>query len=440
MSLATQCPKSSMGTEMQVFSVPEGNTKATPQAFVSEEQSPSSAIIGSSFDRSSLPNDNMTKLKVEETSNKESSEDSSKHSQVCFECHPQDVCRESYRNQDHVHNQLPSENMSCFPGFAKFPLEIQCMIWDFSMEEDRIIEVHLTKRCKRWSIFYASTDAKNPAILSVCKIARARGLKHYKALSVANSWKREKQMYDMRRQLLGLPSNFDGPEAATTNFKCYINYYRDTIYINTNHCRIYGDTLEIGNDTWREAFGYQFLKDLFYSSAGQEIQKLAVDYPVAEKWFSNGGDNWKYCRVLASMPQLQKLAIVWTGHHNFPHVFKNECCRLDCYELLPGEVLTNEERYGIKLPSKTVHHRVLKLHKIAGFASYLGEGWISDRFASGQTSAAWKRNIMTAIQENRPTDPARYPPNTFHFLADGRSRYRDLDDLEFTEVAAEREG
>ncbi|KAF5879443.1 uncharacterized protein Bfra_006652 [Botrytis fragariae] len=340
--------------------------------------------------------------------------------------------------EDQTQNGFSSEDGCHFRKFSEFPLEVQCMIWNFSMEEDRIIEVHITKRCANWMIVYASTDAKNPALLSVCRVARERGLRCYKALSVANSWKRDKKMYDDRQALLGLPLDFVGPEAATTNFRCYINFDRDTVFINSSHFRIYSDALEVGDNTWREDFGYQFLKDLFFSTAGDRIQKLAVDYLLAEKWFDNDRNNWQYCQVLAAMPKLQQLAIVWTGYHHFQRVIQNECCRTRQIEILTDEALSDEIRYSAKFPSDH-HHRVLKFHKMKGLGPYLGEGWISDRFASGETSITWKGNIITAIQENRPANPANYPPNSFHFTAEGNSRYRDLYKLEFTEVAAERE-
>lgn len=108
-------------------------------------------------------------------------------------------------------------------------------------------------------------------------------------------------------------------------------------------------------------------------------------------------------------------------------------------EILPDEVLTDEERYSVKFTPDGLHHRVVKFHEMEGLGSYLGEGWISERFASGETSTTWKKNIMTAIQQNRPVNPANYSPTSFHFIAGGKSRYRDLDDLEFTEVAVERE-
>ncbi|CCD51726.1 hypothetical protein BcDW1_8209 [Botrytis cinerea BcDW1] len=331
-----------------------------------------------------------------------------------------------------------SEDGCRFRKFPELPPEVQCMIWDFSMEEDRIIEVHITKRCANWMIVYASTDAKNPAILSVCQVSRERGLKSYKALSVANSWKRDKKMYDDRQALLGLPLDFVGPEAATKNFRCYINFDRDTVFINSSHFRIYSDALEAGNNTWREDFGYQFLKDLFFSTAGDRIQKLAVDYLLAEKWFNSDRNNWQYCQVLAAMPRLQRLAIVWTGHHHFQRVIQNECCRTRQIEILTDEALSDEVRYNAKFPSDH-HHRVRKFHKMKGLGPYLGEGWVSDRFASGETSITWKSNIVTAIQVNRPVNPANYPPNSFHFTAGGSSRYQDLSELEFTEVAVERE-
>ncbi|KAF7957752.1 hypothetical protein EAE96_003322 [Botrytis aclada] len=366
-----------------------------------------------------------------------SPEQSCKHSLECIEnqCISRD--QEKLTLKDSARNGFCSEDECRFRKFREFPVEVQCMIWDFSMEEDRIIEVHITKRCANWMIVYASTDAKNPAILSVCQVARERGLRRYRPLSVANSWKRDKKMYDDRQALLGLPLDFVGPEAATTNFRCYINFDRDTVFINSSHFRIYSDALEVGDNTWREDFGYQFLKDLFFSTAGDQIQKLAVDYLLAEKWFDNDRNNWQYCQVLAAMPKLQQLAIVWTGHHHFQSVIQNECCRTRQIEILTDEALSDEVRYSAKFPTDH-HHRVLKFHKMKGLGPYLGEGWISDRFASSETSFTWKSNIITAIQENRPVNPANYPANSFHFTAEGISRYRDLYDLEFIEVAAER--
>ncbi|KAF7907422.1 uncharacterized protein EAF01_005008 [Botrytis porri] len=367
-----------------------------------------------------------------------SPEQSCKHSLESIEHHCTSRDQEKLMLEDPTKNGSSSEDGCRFRKFSELPLEVQCMIWDFSMEEDRIIEVHITKRCANWMIVYASTDAKNPAILSICQVARERGLKRYSPLSVANSWKRDKKMYDDRQALLGLPLDFVGPEAATTNFKCYINFDRDTVFINSSHFRIYSDALEVGDNTWREDFGYQFLKDLFFSTAGDRLQKLAVDYLLAEKWFNNDRNNWQYCQVLAAMPKLQQLAIVWTGHHHFQRVIQNECCRTTQIEILTNEALSDEIRYSAKFPSGH-HHRILKFHKMKGLGPYLGEGWISDRFASGETSITWKSNIVTAIQENRPVNPANYPPNSFHFTAEGKSRYRDLCQLKLTEVAAERE-
>ncbi|KAF7874878.1 hypothetical protein EAF04_002052 [Stromatinia cepivora] len=417
----------------------EEDIGTTSLVCVPREQCLPSAILDILPCKGSMQHFNMLEPDARGWAAEESFENSTKCTKGCVEYHCGSYEKQNLMMENSMYNEPFSEDGCCFPRFPDFPTEVQCLIWDFSMEEDRIIEVHITKRCVKWMIVYASTDTKNPAILSVCRVAREQGLKQYKVLSVENSWGRDKEMYDERQQLLGLPSDFVGPGAATTNFKRYVNYGRDTVFINSSHFRIYSDALEVGDNTWREAFGYQFLKDLFFSPGGDQIQKLAVDYLLAENWFDNGRNHWQYCQVLAAMPQLQKLDIVWTGHHSLQRVIRNECCRTRQIEILPDEILTDEERYGVKFTPDGLHHRVFKFHEMEGLGSYLGEGWISERFASGETSTTWKSNIMTAIQQNRPVNPANYSPNSFHFIAGGKSRYRDLDDLEFTEVAVERE-
>lgn len=325
-----------------------------------------------------------------------------------------------------------------FPRFLELAPELQDIIWDKAMEEERIIEVHFWKRCAKWVIIDASTDAKNPTVLSVCKAARARGLRKYKALTVDNSWRRDKEMYDDRQRLLGLPLDFVGSEAATTNFNCYINYESDTIFINTDHSRAYTDALLTGEETWREDFGYQYLKDLFFSSAGDQIKNLAIDYRVAEKWLNTGRKNWQYCQVLAAMPQLSKLAVAWTDHKGLEEVVEKDCCGTEFIVIEPGQVLTNDERYGMSFPCDGEHRRAKSLKDIENIAVDLEEDCAFRRFVSGKTPSTWKANMTVAVRENRPRNPADYILDSFHFI-NGKSRYRDLDELEISQVFIERE-
>ncbi|KAB8300079.1 hypothetical protein EYC80_000311 [Monilinia laxa] len=324
--------------------------------------------------------------------------------------------------------------------FHKFPElapELQDMIWDFATKVERTIEVHLWKRCAEWMIVYASTDVKNPAILSVCKAARGRGLRKYKVLTVDNSWRRDKTMYDNNQERQGLPLNFVGPEAAATKFKCYINYDRDTIFINTEHSLANEDAFPSGTETWREAFGYQFLKDLYFSSAGEKLKSLAIDYRVAEKWLNSDRDNWQYCQVFACMSKLSNLAVVWTDHKGLEHLIDKECCttKLITFEDT-AKPLSHEDRYGAKFPCQGVHRRVKNLKEISISAGDSGDNCAFEKFASGKTSTTWKENIMSAIRDNRPHNPVGSDP--FHFV-NGKSRYRDLDDLDISQVCVERE-
>ncbi|ESZ91983.1 hypothetical protein SBOR_7640 [Sclerotinia borealis F-4128] len=285
---------------------------------------------------------------------------------------------------------------------------------------------------------------KHPALLSVCRVARERGLKKYQVLTVQNSWKRDKKMYDERNEEVerlghGLTNPFIGPEAATTNFKCYINYDWDTVFINTTHSRIYDDALPDGAETWREDVGYQFLKDLYFSPAGDQIQSLAIDYSVAAKWLDTGRNNWKYCQVLAAMPQLSKLAVAWTDYQGLEGILEKECCDVEIVSVEPGRKLTNEERYCPKFPCGDYHRHVKKFKAMGSLAPNFEETSPGEQFASGKTSTTWKKNIMAAIRERRPRNPADHAPDSFHFIEGGKSRYRDLDDLELSQVHIERE-
>ncbi|RAL67647.1 hypothetical protein DID88_008396 [Monilinia fructigena] len=324
--------------------------------------------------------------------------------------------------------------------FQKFPElvpELQDTIWDFATEVERTIEVHIWKRCAEWMILYASTDIKNPAILSVCKAARGRGLRRYKVLAVDNSWRRDKTMYDNNQERQGLPLNFVGPEAAATNFKCYINYGRDTIFINTEHSLANEDSFPNGTETWREAFGYQFLKHLYFSSAGEKLESLAIDYRVAEKWLNSGRNNWQYCQVFACMSKLSNLAVVWTDHEGLEHLIEKECCttKLITFEDA-AKPLSHEDRYGKNFPCQGVHRRFKNLKEISSSAGDSGDSCAFEEFASGKTTITWKENIMSAIKNHRPRNPVDSDP--FHFVND-KSRYRDLDDLDISQVCVERE-
>ncbi|KAA8572649.1 hypothetical protein EYC84_003245 [Monilinia fructicola] len=324
-----------------------------------------------------------------------------------------------------------------FQKFTELATELQDMIWDCATEEERTIEVHLWKRCAEWMIVYASSDVKNPAILSVCKAARVRGLRKYQVLTVDNSWRRDKTMYDDNQERLGLPLDFVGPEAAATNFKCYINYDRDTIFINTEHSLANEDAFPSGTETWREDFGYQFLKDLYFSSAGEQLKTLAIDYHVAEKWLNSGRNNWQYCQVFACMSKLRNLAVVWTDHERLEDLIEKECCttKLITFEDA-AKPLSHEDRYGAKFPCQGVHRRVKNLKEISSSAGEIGDNSLFENFASGKTSATWKENIMSAIRDNRPRNPVGSDP--FHFI-NGKSRYRDLNDLDISQVCVERE-
>ncbi|KAI9646583.1 hypothetical protein NHQ30_004578 [Ciborinia camelliae] len=368
-----------------------------------------------------------------------------KHQVECAEYHFASEAQEhlSFMLKEAMEDDMFSQPH--FPKFLEFPSEIQCLIWNLVAKEERIIEAHITKRCAEWIIMYASTDVKNPAILSVCQLARVEGLKQYKELTIENSWKRDKKMYDERieeRNVLGLGPDhpFIGPEASTTNFRCYINYDVDTIFINTEHSRIYRDALPHGMDTWREDFGYQFLKDVFFSPAGDQIKNLAIDYRLAEKWLNTGRKNWTFCQVLAAMPLLNKLTIVWADHKGLEGTIEKECCSVGTVKIEPLRELSHEERYHIKFPCGGFHRRVKEFKEMENAAVDAGgETCAIEDFASGKTSSVWRNNIMAAIREHRPRNPSAYKPDSFHFLEGGKSRYRDLDDLELSQVHVKRE-
>lgn len=206
------------------FMIPDGENSLKPESeedigatSLTEEQCCPSAFIDIPPYKGSMQHLNMLEFNTEGRAIGESLENSTKYTQKCVEYHYESYEKQNLILENSMCNESFPEDGCCFTRFLDFPTEIQCLTWNFSMEEDRIIEVHITKRCLTWMIVYAFTDAKNPAILSVCRVAREQGLKQYKALSVENSWRRDKKIYDDRQQLLGLPSDFVGSGAATTN-------------------------------------------------------------------------------------------------------------------------------------------------------------------------------------------------------------------------------
>ncbi|KAH8804593.1 hypothetical protein F5884DRAFT_796609 [Xylogone sp. PMI_703] len=79
--------------------------------------------------------------------------------------------QQNTHKSDTASSRLKSDDSAQFHLFPKLPIEIRALIWQMSIDEERLVEVYPTTT-KGWR-------APIPPILHVCMESRALGLKNY---------------------------------------------------------------------------------------------------------------------------------------------------------------------------------------------------------------------------------------------------------------------